>query len=80
MIVDAEGAPQGVLRTTEIKQARFDQVTEDDSQVEGKPVRPIEVWRQVHRDFFNRVLQPLGKSWSADMPVTLERFEVVCRP
>jgi uncharacterized protein YhfF len=80
VIVDAEGAPQGVLRTTEIKQARFDQVTEDDSQFEGKPVRPIEVWRQVHRDFFNRVLQPLGKSWSADMPVTLERFEVVCRP
>lgn len=80
VLVDAEGVPQGVLRTTEIKQTRFDEVTEADSQFEGKPVRPIEVWRQVHRDFFDRVLQPLGKQWTADMPVTLERFEAVCRP
>lgn len=80
VLINAEGAPQGVLRTTDIKQTRFDAVTEADSQYEGIPVRPIEVWRKVHRDFFGRVLQPLGKEWSADMPVTLERFEVVCRP
>jgi uncharacterized protein YhfF len=79
VVVDADSIPQGVLRTTEIKQTRFDEVTEADSQYEGKPVRPIEAWRKVHRDFFDRVLQPLGKSWSTDMPVTLERFEVICR-
>jgi uncharacterized protein YhfF len=80
VVVNADGEPQGVLRTTDIKQTRFDAVTEADSQYEGKPVRPLEAWRKVHRDFFGRVLQPLGKEWSADMPVTLERFEVVCRP
>ena len=68
-----------MLRTTEVKQTRFDAVTAEDSQYEGKPVRPIEAWRKVHRDFFDRVLQPLGKAWASDMPVTLERFEVVCR-
>lgn len=79
VLVNPRGEPVGVLRTTEVKQTRFDAVTAEDSQYEGKPVRPIEAWRKVHQDFFNRVLQPLGKAWASDMPVTLERFEVVCR-
>jgi uncharacterized protein YhfF len=69
-----------LLRTTLLRTLPFDDVTEEYSQFEGKPVRPLAAWRQVHQDFFNRTLAPLGKKWSADMPVTLEKFAVVCRP
>lgn len=79
VMVDAQGAPLAVLRTTGLRTMPFDQVTEDYSRYEGIPVRPLEAWRQVHRGFFTRTLAPLGKEWRADMPVTLERFEVVCR-
>jgi uncharacterized protein YhfF len=79
MLLDADGAPAAVLRTTAVKTLPFGAVTAADSQHEGKPVRPIEAWREVHRRYFDRVLAPLGRAWALDMPVTLERFEVACR-
>jgi uncharacterized protein YhfF len=79
LLVDADGRPAAVLRTTNVKTVPFGAVTAADSQYEGKPVRPIEAWRDVHQRYFERVLAPLGRRWSADMPVTLERFEVACR-
>ncbi|MEZ5486388.1 MAG: ASCH domain-containing protein [Steroidobacteraceae bacterium] len=80
VLLDADGAAAAVLRTTEVKELPFDQVTAADSRYEGKPIRPLKAWRELHVRFFNRELQPHGRSWAADMPVTLERFEVVCRP
>lgn len=79
IVLDADGVAQAVIRTTEVKTVPFTAVTANDSQHEGAAVRPIAEWRTVHTNYFNRVLSPLGKSWTADMPVTLERFEVVCR-
>jgi uncharacterized protein YhfF len=78
VVVDGAGKPAAVLRTTAVKTLPMDQVTADDSRYEGPAVRPIEAWRKVHWNFFTRVLAPLGKAPTADMPVTLERFEVVC--
>jgi uncharacterized protein YhfF len=80
VVVDEAGIARAVLRTTAVKTVTFDAVTEEDSRYEGIPVRPIEAWREVHVRFFARKLAPLGKAPDADMPVTLERFEVVCRP
>jgi histidinol-phosphate aminotransferase len=79
LLLDADGRPAAVLRTTQVKTLPFGAVTAADSQYEGPPVRPIEAWRDVHRRYFDRVLAPFGRQWAADMPVTLERFEVACR-
>jgi uncharacterized protein YhfF len=79
VLLDAEGRATAVLRTTEVKELPFDRVTAEDSRYEGKPIRPLPAWRDTHVRFFNRELKPLGREWSATMPVTLERFEVVCR-
>lgn len=79
IVLDGKGAPRAVLRTTSLKTVSFDQVTADDSRYEGEGVRAIEAWRKVHWDYFTRKLAPLGKAPAQDMPVTLERFEVVCR-
>jgi uncharacterized protein YhfF len=77
VLLDAGGQAAAVIRTTEVKELPFDQVTADDSRFEG---RPLAAWRELHVNFFNRELKPLGREWSATMPVTLERFEVACRP
>jgi uncharacterized protein YhfF len=79
VLLDAQGRTAGVLRTTEVKELPFDRVTAEDSRYEGKPIRPLAAWRETHVRFFNRELKPLGREWSATMPVTLERFELVCR-
>jgi uncharacterized protein YhfF len=78
-MTDAAGAPRAVLRTTMVKTLPFDQVTDEYSRHEGPTVRSLDAWRRVHQAFFERTLKPLGKTWSSGMPVTLERFEVVCR-
>lgn len=78
VVMDGAGKPAAVLRTTEVTILPMDQVTEQYSRHEGPTVRPIEAWRQVHWKFFTRVLAPLGKTPTVDMPVTLERFEIMC--
>lgn len=79
IVLDERGLARAVLRTTSVHTLPFDEVTEEFSRYEGKPVRPIEAWREVHVRYFTRKLAPLGRTLAADMPVTLERFEVVCR-
>lgn len=78
VVLDGAGTPRAVLRTTAVKTVRFDEVTAEDSRYEGKPVRPLEAWREVHWQYFARALAPLGRAPAEDMPVTLERFEVAC--
>ena len=80
VVVDADLKPAFTLRTTATRTLAYEQVDEEDTQYEGKPVRPLAVWRDVHVRYFNRVLKPYGREWREDMPVTLERFEVVCDP
>ncbi|MCC6171892.1 MAG: ASCH domain-containing protein [Gammaproteobacteria bacterium] len=80
VLLDADGTAAAVLRTTEVKELPFDRVTAEDSRYEGQPIRPLAAWRELHVRFFGRELESLGRKWAADMPVTLERFEVACRP
>jgi uncharacterized protein YhfF len=79
IVLDETGVPRAVLRTIAVKTVPFDAVTEEDSRYEGPTVRRIEAWREVHVRYFTRVLARVGKVPTPDMPVTLERFEVVCR-
>jgi len=79
VMLDASGAPRAVLRTTRLRNLRFEEVTSEDASREGPTVRTREAWRRVHQAFFERTLAPIGKAWSLQMPVTLEEFEVVCR-
>jgi uncharacterized protein YhfF len=72
------GKPGAVLRTTAVKTIPFNQVTEDDARYEGPSVRTVEAWRRVHWDFFTDALKDKNKAPTEDMPVTVERFEVVC--
>ena len=80
VVTDLAGVPRFVLRTTAIKTVPYAEVSAQDSQYEGPGVRTLEEWRRVHWDFFTASLKPLGKTPSEDMPVTVERFEVVCKP
>lgn len=79
VMVDWGGKPVAVLKTTEVWTKKYNEVTEQDSRREGKPVRPLAAWQRVHVDFFNRTLGPYNEGWRADMPVTFEAFEIVCK-
>ncbi len=79
VLTDSKGAPAAVLKTTMLMTLPFNQITENETAVDGPPVRPLEIWRPIHVDFFTNELAARGKSFAQDMPVTVEAFEVVCR-
>ena len=79
VLMDSRGAPRAVLKTTKTITVPFHQITETETAVDGPAVRPLPVWRSVHEAFFGRELKKRGKSFTTDLPITVEHFEVVCR-
>ncbi len=78
VVTDFNGNPGALLRTTSVKTLPFNEVTEADTQYEGPGARPLAAWRQIHWDSYTLALKPKGKAPAEDMPVTVERFELVC--
>jgi uncharacterized protein YhfF len=78
VITDLAGSPGALVRTSWVRTMPFNEISERESQYEGAPVRPLEAWRKVHWSFFTRALAPFGEQPSATMPVTVEKFELVC--
>ena len=78
VLTDFAGAPAAVWRTTSVKTLPFNEVTENDTQLESPAARPLDVWRQIHWNGWARALEAKGKQPSEDMPITVERFELIC--
>lgn len=78
VVTDFSGRPALLIRTTEVYTKAFRAISEGDSQYEGPGARPLEAWRRIHWDYFADMLAPSGREPAETMPVTVERFEVVC--
>lgn len=57
---------------------RFEEVDEEHARLEGEGDLSLAHWRQVHRRFFSET-GTHGRDFTDDMPVVLERFEVIYR-
>lgn len=79
ILLDSTDRARAVLRTTHVTTMAWRAVTGDETQYEGKSVRPIAAWRAVHWRYLARRLAEIGRSPSEEMPITFERFEVLCR-
>lgn len=78
VLTDSTDAPRAVLKTTGLMTLPFNQITEKETAIDGPAVRPLEIWRPIHVTFFTNELTSRGKTFADDMPVTVEKFEVVC--
>ncbi len=70
--------PRLLLRTTGVSTMHFDEISEKETSLDGPAVRNLDVWRRVHWAYFGRKLADLDRKPSPDMPITIEKFEVVC--
>lgn len=78
IVLDGAGRPQALIVTTEVSVVPFDQVSADHAHAEGEGDRSLSYWRRAHRDFFTRAAEQRGGAgFTPDMPVVLERFEVL---
>ncbi|MCE1178300.1 MAG: ASCH domain-containing protein [Micrococcales bacterium] len=76
IILDGAGHPRALIRVTDVQVLPFDQVPAEHAWLEGEDDRSLESWRRIHEGFF-REHASHEREFSADMPVVLERFEVL---
>ena len=78
IVIDSSGRPRAALATTDVAVVPFDRVDAEHAYREGEADRSLEQWRAIHQQFFtDHALHDRG--FSVDMPVVMERFEVLYR-
>ena len=77
VIIDSRGEAVCLIRTTSLVIASFDRVTAEHACAEGEGDRSLLYWRQVHREFFSDDLRDFDVSFTENMPVICETFELL---
>jgi uncharacterized protein YhfF len=76
VILDGNGDPLCVIRTTHVEIRRFADVDEEFAWTEGEGDRSLAYWREAHVSFFTAA----GTPPKDDTEVVLERFELLWPP
>ena len=77
IILDGEGKPICIIRTTRVYVCPFNEVDDEQAYLEGEGDRSLNYWREVHWRFFGRECDQIGRTPEETMPVLCERFELV---
>lgn len=77
IILDSQDNAVCIIKTTKVYVTPFSQVTEEHAKFEGEGDRSLSYWRQVHEKFFTIWLAEAGLTFSEDMLVVCEEFELV---
>ncbi|GED10644.1 ASCH domain-containing protein [Cellulosimicrobium cellulans] len=73
ILLDGDGHPRALVRTTSVEIVAFDDVDDDFARAEGEDDRSLASWRAEHEKYFRRVLE---REFAPDMPLVCERFEL----
>lgn len=77
IICDGSGAPRALVRTVAVDVVPLDRVPAAHAAAEGEGDGSLESWRRAHEAFFKDALARVGRTFAPDMPVVLERFELL---
>ena len=77
ILLDYDGDPQALLQTVGLTLVTFGEIDATHTALDGPSVRDLAVWRGIHTNYWNGLLEPLGKKVSDAMPVIVERFVCV---
>lgn len=76
IVLDSAGKPRALVMTTDVAVVPFDEVDEEHARLEGEGDRTLAHWREEHERFFTDHASH-AREFTSDMPVVLERFEVL---
>ncbi len=76
IILDGDGHPRALIRTTDVAVLPFEDVDAEHAAAEGEGDRSLAYWRRVHRAFFTEHADH-DRGFDVRMPVVCERFEVL---
>lgn len=76
IVLDGAGRPACVIEMTEVRVLPMSEVDTQFAHDEGEGDRTLGWWREAHEAFFRRHLHRIGREFSPDMPLVLQRFAV----
>lgn len=79
IILKTDGSALCIIRTTSVKVVPFLNVSAEHAYLEGEGDRSLCFWREVHASCFAKELIEIDQTFSEDMLVVCEEFEVVYR-
>ena len=77
IVTDWNGNAKCVIQTKTVNIKPFKEVDENFARTEGEGDGSLEYWRSVHRRYFEQECRDIGKTFTEDMPVICEKFEVI---
>ena len=77
VILDADDNAVCIIRTTKVYVTPYREVTAEQAYKEGEGDRSLSYWRKVHEAFFKKEMEEAGLTFTEDMGVVCEEFEVV---
>jgi uncharacterized protein YhfF len=77
VLIAWDGTPRLAIRITGIEQTTFGAIDQRYTSLDGPPVQDVNVWKPLHREFWSKDLARIGRTVTDDMPVTVERFELI---
>ena len=77
VILDSRGSAVCVVKTAKVEIVPFCRVTADHAWKEGEGDRSLDYWRRVHEPFLSGELAEIGRSFSEDVKVVCEEFELI---
>ena len=77
VITEFDGTPRAVIRTVRLDTRPFRDVDADFAWDEGEGDRTLADWQDGHHRYFDRECTRLGITFSEDLPMVLERFELL---
>ena len=66
-----------IIRTTKVYVTPYREVSAEQAWKEGEGDRSLDYWRRVHEAFFRKELDAVGLTFTEDLGVVCEEFEVV---
>jgi uncharacterized protein YhfF len=77
ILIDFRGKPRLLVRLTDVREVTFGTVTQEDTAIDGTPVRALDVWKPLHTRYWGALLEPFDLAVREDMPVLIEPFELL---
>lgn len=77
VVIDMDGEPHAILRTTQLTPVPYKDIAEEHLIVEGPGARKLERWQEIHWPYWTALLEPYGLEPSQDMIVMVEHFDLV---
>lgn len=77
VVTEFDGTPRAIIRTTWLDTRPFREVEAQFAWDEGEGDRTLPDWLAGHRSYFTRECARLGRAFTEETPVVLERFELL---